>query len=761
MSPRASRTRPLLAVLGGLLAFAAGAALALAFLPEWRAGDPAEGKDAFEDRFRRLVEGSGMILAPGEPRVDLEAPDLPQVYRILGEEAPAWLAATRTGLVVEVSQGVAWPGMAQRSRLRAEFSLAGEPRGFVWQSLEDPFTASADRELFDRLSRTLAGLLVAPGETAGAQASTSPFWRMIDLPGSAPGEHLGLWMNSPNTILVERQPLRLAAQPESPDEEIWKTLSSAIVSLPVLLAAMGVFFVLLLKSRIGAGNGAILALAALASTHPAWVAELPENLVFAVLHLLSEAPGVAVWIFLVWSAGESLLRTADPGFTTSLDTLRTGRLGPRVGRSLVLGFALGGALAGLRLTLFAAAVALPGISPAESSLPLPVFSMDGSPLATGISLAAGVALALAVAVRFLPARWVVPGAALLGGAALTPLAIEPFPAELAANVAVAGLLAWIGNRFGLTVLLAASVVSLLLPALLFSGLHLAWMPVSFALCAALTVGIAGLGVAGLSRPEEAETGPVEPPAFIRRLEEERRLSHEVDLLSRMQIGLLPREMPRVDGYDVAARSVLASEAGGDLYDFFRDEEGALWIAAGDVAGHGYSCAIAQAMVKAGLVSLIAPGESPAAVLGQLDRVLRGASEDHSFTSLALVRLDPETGEAVLGNAGHPYPLLFAAGRVSEVELPGLPLGRGPARDYDDRAFALPPGGVLVFCSDGLFEALDKNGDAYGFERAREVLGVIGHRPAVEIVDALQNDCRRHQEGEELPDDVTVVAVKRL
>ncbi|HSK75995.1 MAG TPA: PP2C family protein-serine/threonine phosphatase [Thermoanaerobaculia bacterium] len=761
MTASLSRTRPLLAVLAGLLAFAAGAALALGILPEWRAGDPAEGKGAFQDRFRRLAGRSGLLLAPGEPRATLEASDLPQVYRVLGEEAPAWLAATRTGLVVEVSHGAAWPGTARESRLRTEFSLAGEPRGFVWQSLEDPFSARVDRERLHNLSQTFAGLLVEPGETAGAQVSTSPFWRMIDLPGSAPGEHLGLWISPPSTLLAERQPLRLAARPERPDEEIRQALSTLIVSLPVLLAAAGVFFALLLKSRIGAGNGAVLALAALASAHPAWAAEIPESLFLAVIHLLTEAPGVALWVFLVWSAGESLLRVADPGFTTSLDTLRTGRLGPRVGRALSLGLAFGGALAGLRLAVPAAAVVLPGISPAGACLPLPVFSTDGSPLSTGISLAAGVALALAVAVRFLPARWTLPGAALLGGWALAPLAIEPFPVELAANVAVTGLLAWIGYRFGLTALLTASVASLLLPALLFSGLHWDWMPVSFALCAALTVGIAGLGLAGLSRPEEAETGPVEPPAFIRRLAEERRVRHEVDLLARMQIGLLPREMPRVDGYDVAARSVLASEAGGDLYDFLRDDSGALWIAAGDVAGHGYSCAIAQAMVKAGLVSLIAPGESPSVVLRQLDRVLRGASEDHSFTSLSLVRLDPATGEAVLGNAGHPYPLLFAAGRVSEIELPGLPLGRGPARDYDDRAFTLPLGGVLVFCSDGLFEALDKNGNAYGFERAREVLGVIGHRPAVEIVDALQNDCRRHQSGEELPDDVTVVAVKRL
>ena len=247
---------------------------------------------------------------------------------------------------------------------------------------------------------------------------------------------------------------------------------------------------------------------------------------------------------------------------------------------------------------------------------------------------------------------------------------------------------------------------------------------------------------------------------MRRLAQERRIRHEVDLLARMQEGLLPQEMPRLEGYAVAARSVLASEAGGDLYDFLRDDAGRLWIAAGDVAGHGYSCAVAQAMVKAGLLSLVEPTESPAGVLRQLDRVLRGVNMDHSFTSLALIRLDPSTGDALFANAGHPYPLIAEFGRVTEVELPGLPLGRGPAHPYADREFRLPPGGALVLCSDGLFEALDRNGNAYGFDRAREVLKVMGHRPAVEIVDALLNDCRRHLGAEQAPDDVTVVVVKR-
>ncbi|HET9213071.1 MAG TPA: PP2C family protein-serine/threonine phosphatase, partial [Thermoanaerobaculia bacterium] len=576
-----------------------------------------------------------------------------------------------------------------------------------------------------------------------------------------PPQHILIGVTPPAQVFASRVVGRAGASGNAPDQSFRQTLLSGLLVLPVVFAVLGIFLTLLLRARIDLVNGSLLALLALLSMSPQWLLKyIAASSWFAAIGWLFSAPGLALAILLAWSGGESLLRAVQPDFTTSLDTLRRGRLGPRGGRALLSGFASGAGLAGLTLAVYALAVLLPGVSPAGPSILLPVFRIDGSPLAGGISLAASVVLALALAVRLLPDRWAPWAAALLAGYALGPLTLFPYAVELAANVAFAGLLVWICRRLGLTALLAATVTCFLLPAALFSARHLGWMPVSFALTAGLTALLLLLGFVGLARPETVETGILPPPAFMRRLTEERRIRHEVDLLSRMQLGLLPQEMPRLEGYQIAARSVLAGEAGGDLYDFLRDEAGGLWIAAGDVAGHGYSCAVAQAMVKAGLQSLVEPGESPAGVLRRLDQVLRSVNTDHSFTSLALIRLDPETGDALFANAGHPYPLVAEPGRITEIELPGLPLGHGPGHLYRERDFRLPRGSALVLCSDGLFEALDRNGNAYGFERAREVVRAMGHRPAVEIVDALLNDCRRHLGAEAAPDDVTVVVVKR-
>ncbi len=756
-----SRPR-LLAALGvGLLVFALGAALAMTLLPEWRTG-PLPRPAGIRARFQEIVRRTDFQPA-GEPRLGLVTRNeiLQPAYDRLGRAAASWLTRIRAGVVVGVSQAVRRPGEPGGQSLSVDFSLDGQPLRIDWGESGVSLFGPLDEKRFEARADLLARQLLAPGESLGTQREgaiplTPQSWRAYDLVGSSPPQRISIFLSPPAMVYALRVPAAGAPQPLAPSH----ILATLFLSLPLALAAAVVFLALLIRSRIDLVNGALLALLALASVSPSWLAALRQPLWIVIPGLLFSAAGRALWIFFVWSAGESLLRALDPQFSTSLDVLRRGRLGPLGGRRLLTGFALGSGLAGALLAFYSLAVLLPGVSPASSSVLLPVFRGDGSPVLDGIWIAAGVTLLTALAVRFLPERWAPAAAALLGGFILSPLRLFPFPVEWAVNAVWIGALVWICRRLGLTVLLSAAVTSFLLPATLISASHLDWLPGSFAVTSALAAGLLVLGAVGISRSEQAESATGPPPPFMRRLAEERRIHHEVDLLARMQEGLLPKEMPRVEGYQIAARSVLAGVAGGDLYDFLGDESGHLWIAAGDVAGHGYSCAVAQAMVKAGLLSLVEAAETPSGVLQRLDRVLRGVSTDHSFTSLALIRLDPETGDALFANAGHPYPLIAEFGRVTEVDLPGLPLGQGPVQDHANRSFRLPPGSALTLCSDGLFEALDRNGNAYGFDRAREVLRAMGHRPAVEIVDALLNDCRRHLGAEAAPDDVTVVVVKR-
>ncbi|MBL8111309.1 MAG: serine/threonine-protein phosphatase, partial [Acidobacteria bacterium] len=315
---------------------------------------------------------------------------------------------------------------------------------------------------------------------------------------------------------------------------------------------------------------------------------------------------------------------------------------------------------------------------------------------------------------------------------------------------------------GLAALLVAATAGPLLRDLLAAVIHPRGNLGPGAVAGLTLVAIAVFGFVGMSRPDREDDVKVEAPEYVRRLESERRVQYEMGLLSRMQLSLLPEKPPEVPGYEISVKTMLATEAGGDLYDFIVDTSGGLWIAAGDVAGHGYSCGIQQAMVKASLASLVKAGRGPGEILGEVDRVLRTLGPQRTFTSLALLCLDPATGRGRIANAGHPYPILLHEGRSTELSVSGLPLGQGPKRTYQELEVELPRGASLLIASDGLFEGPNGFDEPWGYERPRAVLEGIGlfRRPAAAIIEALLADFVLHTGGGPPADDTTLVVLKR-
>jgi hypothetical protein len=760
MSRSSKTSRPLFAILLlGILALAAGIALARAWLPEWQPG--VRDKSFYVQRYRELSRAAGIRLAPGEPRAELaveedrDDDDQGERWEGLGAKKAVALGV---GVRIKVVHSGTPPETDKPREVLVELSPEGQPLSLGWKfnvakAISEKFRMPPVAQ--QRLA-ALARLMLAPGERLGKprEGGTS-----YDIVGSAPPQSIEIEAPSSEIVTIQRE---LRGKKDSSDDSPWRVLPLLLlIGVPHVLGALTLIVLLfrfVSQRRIDYANGLFLGALYLVTSIPG-VVSMPtwQDRVNQGVGALF----MGLWLMASWSVGESYLRSVRPSFGTALDALRLRRLGPRGGRALLSGLGLGALLAGLRLGTFVLAEILPGIQPDEPTVRFPLLA-QGNPFCGGPLLVSAMALALALALRYVPERWVPWVATFLGGffLALVFVSLNPAPAWVVANLAMAGFLIWVLWRFGLTTTLVTATASFLLPAAVFSTLHLAWLPIPFAMAAGSSVALVVLGWIGLSRPEQIEMEGRKAPAFIRRIEEERRQHYELNLLTRMQLGLLP-QVPEVPGWEIAVRSLLATEAGGDLYDFFDDEDGGLWIAAGDVAGHGYSCAIAQAMTAASLASLIPTGQTPPTVLQRVDQVLRRNAAHRHFTSLALMRLDPRTGKGRLANAGHPFPLLLADGEVSEIAAAGLPLGQGPRREYQETPVEIPPGGVLVFCSDGLFEGTDWQGIPYGYDRPRDLLGTLGGKPAAEILEALFADWRRHLGAQEHQDDTTVVVLKRL
>lgn len=228
--------------------------------------------------------------------------------------------------------------------------------------------------------------------------------------------------------------------------------------------------------------------------------------------------------------------------------------------------------------------------------------------------------------------------------------------------------------------------------------------------------------------------------FTRSAERDERLSSEVAAAQEVQMFLVPRSAPQLDGFKVDAEYLPASEVGGDFYHVLQLPDGSARIVVGDVSGKGLKAAMTVSAIMGAL--RVSDLHSPAEVLGYLNRVLYGQVSGFVTCCAILVASD---GSATLSNAGNPAP--YWNGREMPVE-PGLPLGMVAEIDYTETQCEIAPGDQLTFVSDGVVEATNPQGELFGFDRTQ----AVSNQPANAIVEVAR------QFGQQ--DDITVVTLTR-
>jgi sigma-B regulation protein RsbU (phosphoserine phosphatase) len=157
---------------------------------------------------------------------------------------------------------------------------------------------------------------------------------------------------------------------------------------------------------------------------------------------------------------------------------------------------------------------------------------------------------------------------------------------------------------------------------------------------------------------------------------------------------------------------------------------------------------------------LASADLPLADLaGRANRILCEGVVSSSFSTLLLGRFSPD-GALEICNAGHCPPLLIQRGEVTRVDATGLPLGVFADSQYETRRFRMERGDSLLLYTDGLSEAVNADGDAYGRERiATFARGLIGHAAGCALDDCL-DDLQAFQGGAALQDDLTVMLARR-
>ena len=299
----------------------------------------------------------------------------------------------------------------------------------------------------------------------------------------------------------------------------------------------------------------------------------------------------------------------------------------------------------------------------------------------------------------------------------------------------------------------------------FSGLSAKLAPPRRALfVAAMVMAVLGLLKASLSTAggEFWLVGSVVTLTFLLGLElvDRVRVRDELEVARELQRELLPEGVMTVAGFATAHSYRTANEVGGDYYDAFPTDDGRVVLVIGDASGHGMAAGLLMAIASAALKLAVESDPAPQKVAEALNRVLVRTGDRRAFMSLFYAVLEPATGALDYVCAGHPFPLLRRAdGLLEELGTGSLPLGIRPQLTVTPHSTVVGPGDLLLLHSDGLFEATTASGEAFGYERLKELLAVGGAAEEVHrrIVEALSSFLA----GEPLTDDVSVVVLEKL
>jgi sigma-B regulation protein RsbU (phosphoserine phosphatase) len=238
------------------------------------------------------------------------------------------------------------------------------------------------------------------------------------------------------------------------------------------------------------------------------------------------------------------------------------------------------------------------------------------------------------------------------------------------------------------------------------------------------------------------------------------------LAGEVQKSLLPQDKPVVQGLDIAGKNVSCDEIGGDYFDFLwrRDtKKGPCSVVVGDISGHGVDSALLMTTARAFLrMRASQPGTISEIITAMNRHLTRDVLESGRFMTLFYLTIDPEKDRIDWVRAGHDPAIVYDPGRDEFTELKGdgVALGVKINFDYQENTISgLANGQIIAIGTDGIWEAVNSNGEMFGKERFRNIIRKNAGSGSGDIINAVYNELDQFTRGQKSEDDITLVVIK--
>jgi phosphoserine phosphatase RsbU/P len=247
--------------------------------------------------------------------------------------------------------------------------------------------------------------------------------------------------------------------------------------------------------------------------------------------------------------------------------------------------------------------------------------------------------------------------------------------------------------------------------------------------------------------------------------ETERYKEELKIAQRVQESLLPKNIDIGGYFEIKAFSESAYEVGGDYYDIYQIDDKRAVLIIGDVSGKGTSAAFHMSQMKGIFQALARLNFSPAEFLDYANQALSNCLEKSAFMTITIMLMDAEKQELNFARAGH-CPTLYYQGASQKAQYyKGKGLGLGILRENHYAEYIEPQiiqyqmGDLILLYTDGIIEALNDQGEEYGYDRLKEFLEQKAHLSTQKILDALIHNLEQFCNHHEITDDHTAILVR--
>ena len=245
--------------------------------------------------------------------------------------------------------------------------------------------------------------------------------------------------------------------------------------------------------------------------------------------------------------------------------------------------------------------------------------------------------------------------------------------------------------------------------------------------------------------------------------EKERIEKELNLAAAIQQKIIPKELPAIDGYQLAGINIPSREVGGDYYDCIDTGDGKYALIMADVAGKGISAALLVNTLNAALYSYLEFNLPLTGLADKLNKLIYKSSPPDKYITFFIAVLDSKSGSLDVLNAGHnPTFLLRKDGTLGQIDAGGIGLGMlDLGIPYAGQSLTINPGDKLFLYTDGIPEAMNLAEEEYSDRRMIEFLKENSARPVDEFIKLIVEDVKSFTKEAEQSDDITTLILKRI